>query len=50
MFDINHPDICLMHNTASNSSVLDQCYSTFFVRISPDVISLQLCTPKAVRV
>jgi hypothetical protein len=23
---------------------LDQCYSTFFVRVLPDVVSLQLCT------
>jgi hypothetical protein len=27
---------------------LVQWYSTFFVRISPDIISLQLCTPKVV--
>jgi hypothetical protein len=25
---------------------LDQWYSTFFVRVPPDIISLQLCTPK----
>ena len=27
---------------------LDQRYSTFFVRLSPDIFSLQLCTPKVV--
>jgi hypothetical protein len=25
-----------------------QWYSTFFVRVAPDIISLQLCTPKVV--
>jgi hypothetical protein len=30
--------------------VLDQWYSTFFVRAPPDIISLQLCTPKVVGV
>jgi hypothetical protein len=27
---------------------LVQWYSTFFVRVPPDIISLQLCTPKVV--
>jgi hypothetical protein len=27
---------------------LEQWYSTFFVRVPPDIISLQLCTPKVV--
>jgi hypothetical protein len=27
---------------------IDQWYSTFFVRVPPDTISLQLCTPKVV--
>jgi hypothetical protein len=27
---------------------LYQWYSTFFVRVPPDIISLQLCTPKVV--
>jgi hypothetical protein len=27
---------------------LEQWYSTFFVRVPPDVVSLQLCTPKVV--
>jgi hypothetical protein len=27
---------------------LDQRYSTFFVRVPPDIITLQLCTPKVV--
>jgi hypothetical protein len=27
---------------------LGQWYSTFFVRVPPDIISLQLCTPKVV--
>jgi hypothetical protein len=29
---------------------LDQWYSTFFVRVPPDIIYLQLCTPKVVGV
>jgi hypothetical protein len=29
---------------------LAQWYSTFFVRVPPDIISLQLCTPKVVGV
>jgi hypothetical protein len=29
---------------------LEQWYSTFFVRVPPDIISLQLCTPKVVGV
>jgi hypothetical protein len=29
---------------------LEQWYSTFFVRVPPDIISLQLCTPKIVGV
>jgi hypothetical protein len=27
---------------------IEQWYSTFFVRVPPDIISLQLCTPKVV--
>jgi hypothetical protein len=27
---------------------LEQWYSTFFVRVPPDIISLQLCTPRVV--
>jgi hypothetical protein len=37
--------------TAYNITVrhaLEQWYSTFFVRVPPDIISLQLCTPKVV--
>jgi len=30
------------------TDALDQWYSTFFVRVPPDIISLQLCTPKVV--
>jgi hypothetical protein len=29
---------------------LVQWYSTFFLRVPPDIISLQLCTPKVVGV
>jgi hypothetical protein len=29
---------------------LEQWYSTFFVHVPPDIISLQLCTPKVVGV
>jgi hypothetical protein len=32
----------------TNSSPLAQWYSTFFVRVPPDIISLQHCTPKVV--
>jgi hypothetical protein len=31
-----------------NFNCLKQWYSTFFVRVPPDIISLQLCTPKVV--
>jgi hypothetical protein len=34
----------------SHDCLLDQWYSTFFVRVPPDIISLQLCTPKVVGV
>jgi hypothetical protein len=33
-----------------NYGLLEQWYSTFFVRVPPDIISLQLCTPKVVGV
>jgi hypothetical protein len=29
-------------------SLLEQRYSTFFVRVPPDIISLQLCNPKVI--
>jgi hypothetical protein len=29
---------------------LEQWYSAFFVRVPPDIISLQLCTPEVVGV
>jgi hypothetical protein len=29
-------------------NTLEQWYSTFFVRVPPDIISFQLCTPKVV--
>jgi hypothetical protein len=32
------------------SGTLEQWYSTFFVHVPPDIISLQLCTPKVVGV
>jgi hypothetical protein len=32
----------------SKEICLEQWYSTFFVRVPPDVIFLQLCTPKVV--
>jgi hypothetical protein len=34
----------------AQSEALDQWYSTFFVRVPPDIIFLQLCTPKAIGV
>jgi hypothetical protein len=30
--------------------IVNMWYSTFFVRVPPDIISLQLCTPKVVGV
>jgi hypothetical protein len=36
------------HKHAQNFSSLEQWYSTFFVRVPPDIISLQLCTPEVV--
>jgi hypothetical protein len=30
--------------------IIEQRYSTFFVRVPPDIIYLQLCTPKVVGV
>jgi hypothetical protein len=38
------------HYTGCAIWALDQWYSTFFVRLPPDIISLQLCTPKVVGV
>jgi hypothetical protein len=35
---------------AKTFHALDQWYSTFFVRVLPDIISLQLCTPNVVGV
>jgi hypothetical protein len=31
-----------------DADTIGQWYSTFFVRVPPDIISLQLCTPKVV--
>jgi hypothetical protein len=36
------------HIAPCNLVEVDQWYSTFFVRVPPDIISLQLCTPKVV--
>jgi hypothetical protein len=33
-----------------NPGILDQWYSTFFVHVPPDIISLQLCPPRVVGV
>jgi hypothetical protein len=41
----------LQNNTVKpgyNHIGLYQRYSTFFIRVPPDLISLQLCTPKVV--
>jgi hypothetical protein len=35
---------------ATSLKGLEQRYSTFFVWVPPDIISLQLCTPKVVGV
>jgi hypothetical protein len=32
----------------NNQCVLEECYSTFLVRVPPNIVSLQLCTPKVV--
>jgi hypothetical protein len=37
-----------LRGLASSLNTLDHWYSTFFVRVPPDIISLQLCTPKVV--
>jgi hypothetical protein len=34
----------------NSTDALEQWHSTFFVRVPPDIISLQLCTPKVVGV
>jgi hypothetical protein len=57
----NVPICCSMKKRINNSVTLltlkraedmvirlSQWYSTFFVRVPPDIISLQLCTPKVV--
>jgi hypothetical protein len=38
----------ITHIPTHGRNPLDQWYSTFFVRVPPDIISLQLCTPKVV--
>jgi hypothetical protein len=35
-------------NVATFTDAVSQWYSTFFVLVPPDIISLQLCTPKVV--
>jgi hypothetical protein len=40
------PDVTLLDSFLRGA--LNQWYSTFFVRVPPDIISLQLCTPKVV--
>jgi hypothetical protein len=37
-----------VHSSIRNIGCLQQRYSTFFVRVPPDIISLELCTPKFV--
>jgi hypothetical protein len=37
-----------MSERKDEKSDIEQWYSTFFVRVPPDIISLQLCTPKVV--
>ena len=34
--------------TGMQLDALDQWYSTFFVRVPPDIMSFELCTPKVV--
>jgi hypothetical protein len=38
----------LTYKNPSRCNPIYQWYSTFFVRVPPDIISLQLCTPKVV--
>jgi hypothetical protein len=44
----NHGYAVKMSSHASHLCRLTQWYSTFFVRVPPDTIYLQLCTPKVV--
>jgi hypothetical protein len=49
----NYTEFVLILNLrplAQKSSSPDQWYSTFLVSVPPDIISLQLCTPKVVGV
>jgi hypothetical protein len=46
-----NPEICHLVRMVLQVAVkdrIDQWYSTFFVRVPPHIISLQLCTPKVV--
>jgi hypothetical protein len=47
-----YPVLFIIYKTSYHPTLysLDQWYSTFFVRVPPDIISLQLCTPKVVGV
>jgi hypothetical protein len=42
--------MAVIHPPVIEIRALDQWYSTFFVRVPPDIISLQLYTPKVVGV
>jgi hypothetical protein len=42
--------LCRLFVDILTNDTLAQWYSTFFVRVPPDIISLQLCTPTVVGV
>jgi hypothetical protein len=41
-----HANVGKIPQLGNDRFLLDQWYSTVFVRVPPDIISLQLCTPK----
>jgi hypothetical protein len=41
-----HANTNLLPACYLSSTHLEQWYSAFFVRVPPDIISIQLCTPK----
>jgi hypothetical protein len=47
-FQFKTGTMCYNEKNSPRSETLDQWSSTFFVRVPPDIISLQLYTPKVV--
>jgi hypothetical protein len=50
MFISVHTILLLLFRVVLRGNCLRQWYSIFFVRVPPDIISLQLCTPTVVGV